>query len=231
MSPTNKFLSLRPALASLRRYAFRRSGAKWLCNPSAGSYPITQSQNLPRRFFMRHFRPVIAAMLCSVAAFSMPGIAGAQQADDMSKMPGMKMQMDTAKAPGGAAAAKIGVLDLSGGYVKAMLPGQPVGGGYLTIHNGGSSDDRLVSVKSAEAGKVELHEMTMQGNVMKMRELKDGVIVPAGATVSLSPNTLHMMFKQVKTAFKQGGTVPVTLTFEKAGAVDLSLPVTSAKGN
>lgn len=180
---------------------------------------------------MRHFRPVIAAILCSVAAFSMPGVAGAQQADDMSKMPGMKMQMDTAKAPGGAAAAKIGVLDLSGGYVKAMLPGQPVGGGYLTIHNGGSSDDRLVSVKSAEAGKVELHEMTMQGNVMKMRELKDGVIVPAGATVSLSPNTLHMMFKQVKTAFKQGGTVPVTLTFEKAGAVDLSLPVTSAKGN
>ena len=66
---------------------------------------------------------------------------------------------------------------------------------------------------------------------MRMRELKDGIPVAAGATVSLSPNTLHMMFKQVKIPFKQGGTVLVTLTFEKAGAVALSLPVTSAKGN
>jgi len=185
-------------------------------------------------------RPHVAAavILSIIAGISLsPIVANAQQSDDMSKMPGMKpmtgmkMQMDSGKTPAGAATAKVGDLDLSGGYVKAMLPGQPVGGGYVIIHNGGGSDDRLVSVKSKDAGKVELHEMTMQGDVMKMRELKDGIGVAAGATVTLSPNTLHMMFKQVKTPFKQGAIVPVTLTFEKAGAVDMSLPVTSPQGN
>jgi copper(I)-binding protein len=187
---------------------------------------------------MSRLHSVTVVTLSFVAAFSLLPIgAGAQQSNDMSKMsgmkamPGMKMQMDVAKSPAGAAAAKVGDLDLSGGYVKAMLPGQPVGGGYVIIHNGGGSDDRLVSVKSAAADKVELHEMKMQGDVMKMRELKEGILVPAGATVALSPNTLHMMFKQVKTPFKQGAVVPVTLTFEKAGPVDLSLPVTSPQGN
>ena len=65
----------------------------------------------------------------------------------------------------------------------------------------------------------------MQGEVMKMREVKEGIAIPAGATVTLSPNSLHMMFKQVKTPFKQGGTVPVMLMFDRAGMVDINLPV------
>ncbi|WFU03543.1 copper chaperone PCu(A)C [Rhizobium sp. CB3171] len=169
-------------------------------------------------------RKFAAALLISATTLSFSAVAvTAQQSDDMSKMPGM--HMDAGKAPAGSAAAKLGDLDISGGYVRAMLPGQPVGGGYLTIHNGGSSDDRLTSVTSAAAGKVELHEMKMQGEVMQMRELKEGVAIPAGATVTLSPNSLHMMFKQVKTPFKQGGTVPVMLMFDKAGMVDINLPV------
>jgi periplasmic copper chaperone A len=182
---------------------------------------------------------LIAAVIlsCSGAFALSPLAANAQQSDDMSKMPGMKampgmkMQMGAGKVPDGSATAKVGDLALSGGYVKGMLPGQAVGGGYVTIHNGGGSDDRLVSVKSSAAGKVELHEMKMQGDVMKMRELKDGIAISAGATIALSPNTMHLMFKQVKTPFKQGAVVPVTLTFEKAGAVELSLPVTSPQGN
>jgi copper(I)-binding protein len=187
---------------------------------------------------MSRLHVVIAVTLSLVVGFSLlPVSASAQQSDDMSKMPGMKampgmkMQMDAGKSPAGSATAKVGDIDLSGGYVKAMLPGQPVGGGYVIIHNGGGSDDRLVSVKSSAAGKVELHEMKMQGDVMKMRELKEGIAIPVGATVALSPNTMHMMFKQVNTPFKQGAVVPVTLTFEKAGPVELSLPVTSPQGN
>ncbi|MDK4737616.1 MULTISPECIES: copper chaperone PCu(A)C [unclassified Rhizobium] len=169
-------------------------------------------------------RKFAAALLISATTLSFSAVAVmAQQSDDMSKMPGM--HMDAGKAPAGSAAAKLGDLDISGGYVRAMLPGQPVGGGYITIHNGGSSDDRLTSVTSAAAGKVELHEMKMQGEVMQMRELKEGVAIPAGATVTLSPNSLHMMFKKVKTPFKQGGTVPVMLMFDKAGMVDINLPV------
>ncbi|MGO4436449.1 DUF1775 domain-containing protein [Rhizobium sp. RAF56] len=147
---------------------------------------------------------------------------------DMNGMPGM--DMSGSAAPAGDT-SKVGDIAISGGFAKAMLPGQPVGGGYLTIHNGGSAADRLVSVTSAAAGKVELHEMTMENNVMKMRELKDGIAVAAGSTVTLAPNGLHLMFRQVKTPFKKGETVAITLTFEKAGTVDLMLPVLSAQGN
>ena len=84
---------------------------------------------------------------------------------------------------------------------------------------------------SSAAGKVELHEMKMDGEIMKMREIKGGIAIPAGATVTLAPNTMHMMFKQVKAPFKQGGTVPVMLMFDKAGMVDINLPVVSPKGN
>lgn len=121
-----------------------------------------------------------------------------------------------------------GDLELDGAYARAMLPGQPVGGGFVTIKNNGSEDDRLVSVSSPAAGTVELHEMAMQGEVMKMRKLDSGIPVPAGETVELKAGGLHMMFMQVKTPFAEGDTVPVALTFEKAGEIQLTLPVTSA---
>ncbi|MDL2400493.1 copper chaperone PCu(A)C [Rhizobium mayense] len=169
-------------------------------------------------------RKYIVTLLISATALSFSAAAVmAQQGNDMNSMSGM--HMDAGKAPTSAATAKLGDLDISGGYVRAMLPGQPVGGGYITIHNGGSSDDRLTSVTSSAAGKVELHEMKMEGQIMKMREVKEGIAIPAGATVTLSPNSLHMMFKQVKTPFKQGSTVPVMLMFDKAGMVDIALPV------
>lgn len=147
-------------------------------------------------------------------------------------MSGMKMggMTATAAAQGAGPLAKIGEIEISAGFTKAMLPGQPVGGGFLTIHNGGKSDDRLVSATSSTAGHVALHEMQMQGTVMQMRELKDGIPVPAGATVELAPGGLHMMFEQVKEPFKEGGKVPVTLIFEKAGKVDIELPTISARG-
>lgn len=145
-------------------------------------------------------------------------------------MAGMDMSGKAATGPAGET-AKGGDLEVSAGFVKAMLPGQPVGGGYLTIHNKGAAADRLLSVTSPDAGKVEIHEMSMDNNVMKMRELKDGIAVPAGATITLAPNGLHLMFRQVKTPFKKGTTVSVTLKFEKAGSVDLTLPVTSPQGN
>jgi copper(I)-binding protein/uncharacterized protein YcnI len=163
---------------------------------------------------------------------TMTVVAGTDDGDH--DMAGMNMSgmsgMDNA-APAGNSTAKAGDLDISGGYVKAMLPGQPVGGGYLTIHNRGKTPDRLIEVKSPVAGKVELHEMKMVNNIMQMRELKEGVAIAPGATVALAPNGLHMMFKQVKAPFKEGDTVSVKLTFEKAGTVELMLPVLSPKGN
>jgi copper(I)-binding protein len=178
---------------------------------------------------MKNSRVQNRMMLISIAALMTIGAAAsAQQSSDMNGMAGMTMAHE--EAPADAGAAKAGDLDLSGGYVKAMLPGQPVGGGYLTIRNAGSSGDTLVSVSSTAAAAVELHEMTMKDGIMRMREVKGGIPIAAGATVSLSPDTLHMMFKQVKAPFKQGGTVAVTLQFAKAGKVDMTLPVVSARG-
>lgn len=127
-------------------------------------------------------------------------------------------------------AAKLGDLEISGGSVKAMLPGAKVGGGFLTIRNGGAGEDRLVAVESPAAARVEIHEMKMENDVMKMRKLDDGVAVPAGETVELKAGGLHLMFMDVKTPFKEGEAVPVTLVFEKAGKVDAAFPVGSAKG-
>jgi copper(I)-binding protein len=123
---------------------------------------------------------------------------------------------------------KVGNIEITGAFTKAMLPGQPVGGGYLTIKNSGTADDVLVSASSPAAAAVELHEMAMQGEVMKMRRLDDGIVIPAGQTVKLSPGGLHLMFLKVKEPFKQGGMVPVTLTFKAAGDVDAAFPVEAA---
>lgn len=125
-------------------------------------------------------------------------------------------------------AVKVGDLEIKGAFSKAMLPGQPVGGGYLTITNNGKADDVLISASSSVAGSVELHEMAMQGQVMKMRKLDAGIAVPAGQTVELKPGGLHMMFMKVKEPFKAGSEVPVTLTFEKAGQIEVKLAVGAA---
>lgn len=130
----------------------------------------------------------------------------------------------------GGVPVKVGSLEISGGAVKAMLPGAKVGGGGFTIRNNGSDDDRLISAESPAAGRVELHEMTMQNDVMKMRQLEEGIAIPAGETVDLNSGSLHLMFMAVEKPFAEGDSVPVILTFEKAGKIDYMLPVGSAAG-
>ncbi|WP_331374377.1 copper chaperone PCu(A)C [Sinorhizobium chiapasense] len=125
---------------------------------------------------------------------------------------------------------EVGELEISGGGVKAMLPGAKVGGGGFVVKNTGGTDDRLLAVESSAAGRVELHEMKMENDVMKMRKLEDGIAIPAGGTVELKSGSLHLMFMEVKKPFAEGDAVPVTLTFEKAGKVDYLLPVGAAVG-
>jgi copper(I)-binding protein len=132
----------------------------------------------------------------------------------------------TAETPSAQAVA--GTLTLGDGAAKAMPPGAKVGGGGLSIRNAGPDDDRLVKVESSAAGRVELHEMTMDNDVMRMRKL-DAVDLPAGKTVTLSGD-LHLMFMDVKAPFRQGDSIPLTLTFAKAGQVSYSLRVGSVSG-
>lgn len=128
------------------------------------------------------------------------------------------------------AATTIGDIAISSGWARAMLPGQPAGGGYLTISNKGTEADRLLSVSTPAAGKAEVHEMKMTNDVMTMRPVSGALEIPAGGAVELKPGGLHLMFMQVKTPFAEGATVPLTLEFEKAGKVDIVLPVKKAGG-
>jgi len=110
-------------------------------------------------------------------------------------------------------------------FSRATPGGAKVGAGYMTIINKGTAADRLVSATSPAAGKVEIHEMSMQDNVMKMRELPAGLPIEAGKSISLAPGGYHLMLMGLKAPLKQGDKVPVTLTFAKAGKIEVTLDV------
>ncbi|SPP95163.1 conserved exported protein of unknown function [Bradyrhizobium vignae] len=120
---------------------------------------------------------------------------------------------------------KAGDLVISQAWSRATPGGAKVAGGYLIIENKGTAPDRLVSVSADIAGKAEVHEMAMDNGVMKMRPLDRGLVIDAGKTVKLAPGGSHLMLQELKGPLKQGDKVPVTLQFEKAGKVAVSLDV------
>lgn len=126
----------------------------------------------------------------------------------------------------GAAFAQGGGLKIDNPWARATAPGAAVGGGYLTVHNTGAAADRLVGASSPAAERMELHEMSMEKDVMRMREVK-ALEVPAGGRLELKPGGYHLMFMQLKAPLKEGGKVPVTLRFEKAGELKVELSVQS----
>ena len=128
-------------------------------------------------------------------------------------------------APVHAQDVKAGDLVITQAWSRATPVGAKVAGGYLTIENKGSSADRLVGGSGDVVGRVEVHEMAMDNGVMKMRPLDKGLEIEPGKTVKLAPGGLHLMLLDLKGQFKQGDKVPVTLQFEKAGKVQLTLDV------
>ncbi|WP_213772526.1 copper chaperone PCu(A)C [Bradyrhizobium sp. dw_78] len=128
-------------------------------------------------------------------------------------------------APVRAEEVKAGDLVISQAWSRATPNGAKIGSGYLTIENKGATADRLVGVSADIAGKVEVHEMAMNNGVMTMRPLDNGLTIDPGKTVKLSPGGNHLMMFDLKTPLKQGDTLPVTLQFEKAGKVKVSLDV------
>lgn len=131
-----------------------------------------------------------------------------------------------AAAPASAHDVKVGDLEISVPWTRATPPGAANGGGFVTITNTGTTDDRLVGAASPIAGKVELHTMEMADGVMKMRPVEGGIPVPAGETVQLAPGGEHIMFMGLDAPIETGSLVPVTLTFEKAGSIELEMTAT-----
>lgn len=96
-------------------------------------------------------------------------------------------------------------------WVRATVPQQQSTGAFMQI--GSTTDVRLISAQSSVAKIVEIHEMTMDNNVMKMREI-GGVDIPSGKTIELKPGSYHVMLIYLKQQVKDGDVVPVTLIFE-----------------
>jgi len=120
---------------------------------------------------------------------------------------------------------KVGSLEITTPWTRATPPSARTGGGFMTITNKGTTADRLVSARSNVSDKVEIHEMQMDGNVMRMRELAKGLEIPPGATVMLKPGSYHIMFMELKAPLAKDAKVPLTLMFEKAGSIDIQLDV------
>jgi copper(I)-binding protein len=124
-----------------------------------------------------------------------------------------------------AGEAKVGDLVITQAWSRATPSGAKVAGGYLVIENTGKIADRLIGGAGEIAGKVEVHEMAMNNGVMTMRPLDKGLAIEPGQTVKLAPGGHHLMMFDLKGQLKQGDKVPVTLEFEKAGKVTVSLDV------
>ncbi len=210
---------------------------------SGGSLPDDQYDEFVVRGTLSGFEPgdkvyFKLTQLCDGGEVAWVEIPADGQAPDDLKRPAPALTIAASAGHGDAhnhgaamqsAEVKFGDLTIKGFSTRAMLPNQPVAGGFLSITNAGSSDDRMIKASSPRAGRMELHEMTMEGEVMKMREVEGGVILPAGATVALKPGGLHLMFFDIAERFEKHQTVPVTLTFEKAGEITIDLPVMDAK--
>ena len=119
-----------------------------------------------------------------------------------------------------------GALRIAQPWTRAMRAGG-TGAGFMTIRNTGTTPDRLVAARSPVARVMELHTHIREGDVMRMRPVP-AIELPAGQAVTLAPGGLHLMLIGLTQALDQGGRVPVTLVFERAGEVEVQLAVEGA---
>lgn len=125
---------------------------------------------------------------------------------------------------------RAGSLSIQHPWSRETAAGQAVGGGFLTITNRGAAEDRLISGSSPVATEVQLHNMTVDNGVMRMRQVEGGIAVPAKGSLQLRPGSYHIMFMGLKRQLRQGERFPVTLRFQRAGSVTVQFavqPVTS----
>ncbi|KAA0072852.1 DUF1775 domain-containing protein [Tardiphaga sp. P9-11] len=118
-----------------------------------------------------------------------------------------------------------GDLMISTPWTRATPPGAKVAGGYLTVTNGGKTSDKLLGGTFTGGSRIEVHEMSMNDGVMKMRPLNDGLEIKPGATVKLEPGGYHLMLMDLAKPLAKGDKVKAQLQFEKAGKVDVELDV------
>jgi copper(I)-binding protein len=123
-------------------------------------------------------------------------------------------------------AASLAEIVINDPYARTSRPNAPTGAAFMVIENTGETADRLVSASSDVAARVELHTHEDQGDgVMKMVEIEGGIEIPAGASHAMVRGGDHVMFMGLSQSLEQGVDVTVTLTFEQAGDVVVTIPV------
>ena len=131
--------------------------------------------------------------------------------DEMKGHDAGKMDMATSYIHGDLVISKL--------LARATVPGAAVGGGYMTITNNGTDADRFMGGTTNVAKMLEVHSMKMVGDVMQMRPLPDGIVIEPGATVTLEPGGLHVMFMGLDAPLAKDTSFKAELNFEKAGPV------------
>ncbi len=160
---------------------------------------------------------------CGSATADWTEIPSAQAPKPAKPAPGLKL----AAAATAAQTFKVGDLLVTAPWSRATPGGAKVAGGYVVITNTGTTPDKLLSGTFEQAGRFEIHEMSMKDNVMIMRPLPAGLDIPLGQTVTLAPGGYHLMLMDLKQPLKEGDKVKGTLTFEKAGSVNVVFEVRS----
>lgn len=125
----------------------------------------------------------------------------------------------------------IGKLVIHHPWIRQPIGSATVASGYTKIDNTGTEDDTLIKATIEGITTVQFHTMKMDGDTMKMRELTDGIVIPAGKSVEMKPKDLHMMMSGLKSAFMEGEEVKGTLTFAKAGTVAVDYEVVAPDGD
>jgi periplasmic copper chaperone A len=130
-----------------------------------------------------------------------------------------------ATAPAHAADYDVGSIHISQPWARATPKGASSGADYMTITNSGSDVDRVNCVSSDASAQCQMHTMTMEDGVMKMRPVEGGLEIKPGETVTLKPGGYHVMLLNLSHPLEQGNTLKVTLKFDKAGTVDIESPI------
>jgi uncharacterized protein YcnI len=144
--------------------------------------------------------------------------------------PTLLVQVQATKSDAAAAAPatktyKVGNLIIETPWLRQPPNGARVAGGFMKITNTGKEADRLTASSVTFAKRVEIHEMAMADGVMRMRELTAGLEIKPGQTVELKPGGFHLMFMDIAQPPKAGETMKATVTFAKAGVVEIDVPV------
>jgi copper(I)-binding protein len=123
---------------------------------------------------------------------------------------------------------RLGALRIENPWSLPAPAGAPTAAGYLTVTNTGKTPDRLLGATTPAADRVEIHSMTMDGAIMRMRPVPEGLAIQPGQTLTIAPGGYHLMLIGPKRAFAVGDRIPGVLRFEHAGTVAVAFHVQTA---